>query len=127
MSDDGVLREVLDDLRGEAHQRRVQLLAALAYVVLAAGLLYLFSSIGEDSGSFEDVHERTTLAAVGTGLSAAGTLLCVVTSVARHRVRTSPAMGREPATLPSRRGLAVATALGVALVGSGLLALSRWT
>lgn len=72
MSDQGVLREVYEDLRDELVQRRVQVLAAAAYVVLWLGFLYLFSSVGEDSRTFEDVHRRTTLAAVGTGLLAVG-------------------------------------------------------
>lgn len=127
MSDDGILREVFDDLRHETHRRRVQLLATLAYLVLAGGGLYLFSSIGEDSGSIEDVHERTTLAAVGTALSAVGVVLCVVTLLVERRVRTRPSPGREPGTLPSRGRLSAATVMGGALVAVGLLALGRWS
>lgn len=127
MADDGVLREVLDDLRHEAHRRRVQLLAALAYLVMAGGVLYLFSSIGEDSGSFEDVHDRTVLAGVGTGLTAAGVVLCVLTLVAERRVRLDPTPGREPGALPSRGRLVGATVLGATLVVLGLVALGRWT
>lgn len=127
MAEDGLLQEVVDDVRTELRRRRLQVLAAVAYLVLAAGGLYLFSSIGEDSGDLADVHRRTTLAAVGTGLLAGGVLLCVATLVLDGVDRRRVTPGREPGARPDRRRLALATAGGTAAVAAGLLALSRWS
>jgi ABC-type uncharacterized transport system permease subunit len=126
MSEPGLLREVLDDLRDELRLRRVQVLAAVAYIVLAAGGLYLFSSIGEDSRAFWDVHRRTTLAAIGTGLLGLAVLLSITTLVLERAERLRPTPGRQPGVLPSRRGLVAATVVGIVLAALGVLALSRW-
>ena len=103
MSGQGLLQEVVDDLRTELRLRHVQVLAAVAYLVLAVGGLYLFSSIGEDSHGTYDVHRRTTLAAVGTGITALGVLLCATTLVVDRRVRRRRELGGEPRHLPARR------------------------
>ena len=123
----GLLREVYDDLRHEARLRRLQLLAGLAYAVLAAGGLYLFSAVGEDSGDFADVQGRTTLAAVGTGLLAVSSVLCGLTVVLVRADRRRPSSGREPGVLPDGRLLAATTALAVALTALGAWALTRWS
>lgn len=126
MSEPGLLREVVDDLRDEWRVRRVQVLAVAAYVVLLAGGLYLFSSVGEDSRTFSDVHRRTTLAAVGTGLLAFGVLLSVTALAVERAVRLHPTPGRH-LLLPNRRWLAVATACGCLLTALRVVALGRWT
>lgn len=126
MSGSGVLREVWDDLRDELVRRRLQVVAALGYVVQAAGTLYLFSSVGEDSGTIADVHRRTTLAAVGTGLLAVGSLWCLVTLLLDRAARRRPVP--VPAHhLPDRRRLVVGAAGGTALVALGVVALLRWS
>lgn len=124
MSEQGVLREVWDDVRGELRQRRLQVLAGCGYAVLLFGILYLFSSVGEDSRTFSDVHRRTTLAAVGSGLLALGTLWCVVTLglAGAARRRAVPAH-----LLPNRRRLVLGAVGGTALVALGVVALLRWS
>lgn len=126
MSEPGVIREVWDDLRGEVSSRRLQVAAAFGYVVLTAGFLYLFSSIGEDSRTFSDVHRRTTLAAVGTGLLALGSVWCVLTLLLDRaaRNRTFPVPAHQ---LPNRRRLVVGALGGVVLVGLGVVGLVRWS
>lgn len=127
MPEQSVLREVVDEVRHEVRRRPVQLLAATAYVLLAIGGLYLFSSVGEDSRTVSDVHRRTTLAAVGTGLLGLGVVVCGATFVldrtARRRVDAGP-YGR---VLPNRRRLGGMTVLGTALAGLGVWALTRWS
>ncbi len=123
----GLLQEVYEDLRHEVRLRRVQLLAGVAYTVLVAGGLYLFSSVGEDSHDFSDVHRRTTLAAVGVGLLVLAVLLCVLTGLLDRAARRRTEPGRERRVLPDRRWLAGMTTLGVVLVALGSLALTRWS
>jgi len=82
------LREIVHDLVIEVRDRRAQLLAALTYVVLAAGGLFLFSSIGEDSGQRYDNVARTTLAWVGMVILAVlGVLTLLVHTNVRRRMQ----------------------------------------
>jgi hypothetical protein len=123
----GPVREVLDDVRNELRLRRVQVLAAFTYLVLALGGLYLFSSIGEDSNGRSDTVLRTTLAAVGIGLLAFGVLMGGVTLVVDRYQRGRSSLSAPYHLLHSRLRVVVAMAAGVALIAAGLAALTRWT
>jgi hypothetical protein len=127
MSEPGLFREVVDELKDEWQVRWLQVLAVVAYVVVVLGGLYLFSSIGEDSRTFEDVHRRTTLAAVGTGVLVLGVLLSLTTLAVERAVRLHPTPGGQRAVLPNRRWLTVAAVGGCALAALGVVALTRWT
>ena len=127
MAEQGLLQEVVDDLRTELRRHRVQVLAGVAYVVLGAGGILLFSAVGEDSGDFADVHRRTTLAAIGTGVLALGVLLCAATLVVDALVRRRAAAAYELRHLPERRRLVLVTVGGAVLVALGIVALARWS
>lgn len=121
------VREVLDDVRNELRLRRVQVLAALTYLVLASGGLYLFSSIGEDSHGRSDTVYRTTLTAVGIGLLALGVLMGGVTLGVDRYQRRRASLSTPYRPLHSRLRVVVAMAVGAALIAAGLVALARWT
>ena len=53
------------DVWTEVRARRAQLMAALMYVFLVFGVLWVFSAIGRDSIYFWDTVERSTNAIVG--------------------------------------------------------------
>ena len=126
MSEVSVVREVLDDVRGELWHRRAQVCAALSYVVLLFGFLVLFSSIGEDSHHWYDTVERTTLTAVGIGMLALFLALGALTLAVDKDVRRRTVPGAEPRYLRSRRRFVTALACGVALCGAGVVALATW-
>jgi len=127
VSSPGLLREILDDARTELWARRSQVLAALTYVLVGFGVLYLLSSRGADSGQWYDTQERTTLAAVGVVLLGLGVLLGAVTLAVDHDVRRRH-VPRTSSDLPCNRGRVVAVmVVGAALVAVGLSALATWT
>lgn len=121
------LREMMHDLFIEVRDRRAQLLAVLTYVVLASGTLFLFSSIGEDSGDAYDTVARTTLAAVSIGMLAAGVLLGALTLAVDAGVRRRVRPGALRRHLQHRIRVVVAMAAGVALIAAGSFALNRWS
>lgn len=127
MSSVSPLREVLDDVRTEVRTRRAQVLAGLTYAVLVAGGLYLFSSIGEDSGEHYDEVYRTTLAGVGVGVLALGVLLGIVTLAVDRDVRRRATPGAPRRHLRSRRRLVVTMVMCVGLISAGLFALAGWS
>jgi len=125
--DRGPVREVLDDVGRELRDRRAQVVEGLAYVVLLAGVLYLFSSVGQDSGNWYDVTHRTTLAAIGIGLLLGGAAVAALALVVDGQVRRSTRPGAVPRHIKSRRRVYGAMALGVALAAAGTLALIAWS
>lgn len=127
MSSVSPLREVLDDVLTEMRTRRAQLLAGLTYVVLTAGGLYLFSSIGEDSGEQYDQVYRVTLTGVGVAILALGVLLGLVTLAVDRDVRRRATPGAPPRHLRSPHRIVVAMLVGVVLISAGLFALTRWS
>jgi hypothetical protein len=125
MSSQSPLREIWDDLRTEARQRRAQLLAALTYVVLGAGGLYLYSSTGPDSDDWYDSVDRTTLAGVGIGLLTLGVLIGALTLRVDRSLQRSTTPGS--AARPLRRArLVAAMASGGVLVVAGVVAIRVW-
>lgn len=126
MSTPGPGREILDDVRTELRRRRTQLAAALTYVVLGAGGIYLFSSLGADSDEWYDSVDRTTLALVAIGLLSLGIVCGAVTIMMDRRRAQGP---RERSTaLPIHRGrVMTAMAVGAVLIGAGAVALRSWS
>lgn len=125
MSGQSPLREIWDDLRTEARQRRAQLLAAVTYVALGAGGLYLYSSIGPDSDDWYDSVDRTTLAGVGIGLLALGVSLGAVSLLVDRTLQRSTTLRSAPK--PLRRGrLLAAIAVGAVLIVAGVVAIRVW-
>lgn len=120
------IREVLDDARTELSNRRAQVLGGLTYLVIGAGALFLFSSIGEDSRQWYDTTPRTSLAWAGIVILAVGIAVGVVTLLvdANVRRRTRPYGRLHP--LGSRRGVMAAMAVAVVLIALGLFALATW-
>ena len=127
MSHTGPLREVLDDVRTELWLRRAQVLAALTYVVIGFGAIYLMSSVGEDSGALWDSVDRTTLAAIGVGSLAVGVALGGVTLAVDRDVRRRQVPGAPPRYVRRRKRVVVAMLVGTVLIAAGLSALSRWS
>jgi hypothetical protein len=127
MASVGPVREVLDDVRHEFRLRRAQVLAALTYVVLAAGGLYLFSSIGQDSHGRSDTVYRTTLTAVGIGLLALGVLMGGVTLAVDRYQRRRASLSTPYHPLHSRLRVVVAMAVGAVMIAAGMAALARWS
>jgi hypothetical protein len=121
------LREILHDLVTEVRDRRAQLLAALTYVVLASGGLFLFSSIGEDSGDAYDTVARTTLAGVSIGILSAGVLLGALTLAVDAGVRRRVRPGALRRHVQHRIWMVMAMTAGVALIATGSWALTRWS
>ena len=126
MSSDGLLREILDDVRTEVWQRRCQVLAGCTYVFVGFGCLYLLSSRGEDSGQWYDTQDRTTLAAVGVGLLVLGVSLGAVTLAVDRSMRRRLVPGASSGHLCSRGRVVTITGIGVVLVAVGLAALAAW-
>ena len=124
---DSQFREILSDVGQEVRDRRAQLVEALAYVVLLAGGLYLFSAVGADSGNWYDVTRRTTLAAIGIGLLCGGLLLSALALVVDAGVRRRARPGAVPRHLRSRRRVYGAMAVGALLAGAGATALVAWS
>ena len=123
---DGTVREVLGDVWQEARDRRAQLAAGVAYAVLLAGVLYLFSAVGADSGDWYDVTRRTTLAAVGVGLLVGGVLLGGLALLVDADVRRRTRPGAVPRHLRSRRRVVAAMGAGALLAAVGVAALLGW-
>jgi hypothetical protein len=119
-------REVLDDLRTELSNRRAQALGLLTHLVVGAGALFLFSSIGEDSRQWYDTTPRTSLAWAGIVILAVGIGVGVVTLLVDKNVRrrTRPYGRLHP--LGSRRAVLAAMAVAAALIALGLFALATW-
>ena len=119
-------REVLDDLRTELSNRRAQALGLLTYLVVGAGALFLFSSIGEDLRQWYDTTPRTSLAWAGIVILAVGIGVGVVTLLVDKNVRrrTRPYGRLHP--LGSRRAVLAAMAVAAALIALGLFALATW-
>ena len=126
MSSDGLLREILDDVRTECRQRRSQLLAGCTYLLVGFGGLYLLSSWGEDSGRRYDVHDRTTLAAVGVGLLVVGVVVGALTLATDRSMRRGLVPGASSGHLCSRGRVVTTMILGAVLVALGLAALVAW-
>lgn len=120
-TDPGPVREVLDDLVTQLRRRRAQLLEAVTCIVLLAGALYLFSSIGEDSGNWYDTVQRSTLAAIGVGLLLLSVALGGVTLAVDRGVRRRAQPGALPYHLRSRRRLVGAMVLAGLLAAGGLV------
>ena len=125
MSSQSPQREIWDDLRAEARQRRAQLLAALTYVVLGAGGLYLYSSTGPDSDDWYDSVDRTTLASVGIGLLTLGVVIGALTLRVDRSLQRSTTLGSAPRPL-RRAHLVAAMAGGAVLVVAGVVAIRVW-
>lgn len=127
MSSDSLLREILDDARAELRQRRSQLLAGCTYIVVSFGGLYLLSARGEDSGLAYDVHDRTTLAAIGVGLLVVGVLLGAVTLAVDRNLRRRWVPGASSLHLCSRGRVVSSMIIAAVLVAVGLAALAAWS
>jgi hypothetical protein len=125
--DRGPVREVLDDVRTELWDRRAQVVAALGYVVLTAGVLYLFSSIGADSRNWYDVTHRTTLAAIGIGLLLGCLPVFAAALVVDGRVRRDARPGAVPRHLRSRRRIQLVMLAAALLAAAGAAALAAWS
>jgi hypothetical protein len=119
-------REILDDVLTELRRRRTQLLAALTYIVLGAGAIYLFSSLGADSDEWYDTVDRTTLAGVGIGLLALAIMLGAGTLTVDRKL--SQRQYGPTSTPRLRRGRVVAAmAVAAVLIGGGVVALRSWS
>jgi hypothetical protein len=119
-------REVLDDLRTELSNRRAQVLGVVTYLVVGAGALFMFSSIGEDSRQWYDTVPRTTLAWAGIAILVVAILLGVVTLLVDTNVRRRTRKYGRLHPLASRRRVMAAMAVAAALIALGLYALATW-
>jgi heme/copper-type cytochrome/quinol oxidase subunit 2 len=128
MSTPGPMREVLDDVRTELRLRRAQVLAGLTYVSVAAGGLYLLSSLGKDSAMHWDSMDRSTVASIGIALLVLGCVLGGVTLMVDRAVRhTERSTSGRPVPLRSRVGVVIAMVIAAALTTVGVVAVLGWS
>jgi hypothetical protein len=97
----------------EFRRRRAQFVAGAAYVLLAAGALWLVSAIGKDSHQWYDTVEQSTNAAVGVVLLGVALPFGGAALLIDRRDVREYAPGEKPLRLRHPRWLIAAMALAV--------------